>query len=107
MVWSVTLPYALPGIITALLLAMSRIIGETAAVLAIGALAFVNFLPELSLEGLHSPFTTLPTQIFFWAVRPQPEFQVNAAAAIIMLGIFVLVVNVVAVLLRDVSRHQS
>ncbi len=87
MVWSVALPYALPGIITALLLAMSRIIGKTAAVLAIGALAFVNFLPGLSIEGLQGLFTTLPTQIFFWAVRPQPEFQVNAAAAIIVLGI--------------------
>lgn len=107
MIWFVTLPYAFPGIITAMLLAMSRIIGETAAVLAIGALAFVTSLPSFSLEGLHSSFTTLPTQIFFWAVRPQQAFQVNAAAAIIVLGVFVLAVNVIAVVIRDLYRRQS
>ncbi len=106
MVATIALPHALPRILTGLLLALSRIMGETAALLAIGALAFVNFLPPVSIDGLYSPFTTLPTQIFFWALRPQHDFQINAAAAIIVLGILVLVVNISAVLLRDFYRHR-
>lgn len=105
MIWTVSLPHAFPGVITGILLALSRIIGETSAVLAIGALAFVNFSPSLSLDGLQSPFTTLPTQIFFWAIRPQETFQANAAAAIIVLGIMVLVMNIAAVLIRDFYRR--
>lgn len=106
-VWHVILPHAFPGIVTAVLLALSRVLGETAALLAIGAAVFVNFVPPLALEGLTSPFTTLPTQTFFWILRPQQEFQQNAAAAILLLGGLVLVMNTVAVLVRDLFRRRA
>lgn len=102
----VTLPTAAPAILTGVLLALSQVIGETAALVAVGAAAFVSFVPDLSLSALQSGYTTLPTQIFYWATRPQPEFQGLAAATIIVLGAIVLAINVAAVLLRDLFPRR-
>jgi phosphate transport system permease protein len=106
-IYYLILPTAFPNILTGMLLALSRAIGETSPLIAIGAVAFISFTPQLSLEGLHSNFTTLPTQIFYWSSRPQPEFQNMAAATILVLGAFVLAMNVIAVLLRDVDRRYQ
>ncbi|APH04375.1 phosphate ABC transporter permease PstA [Bacillus weihaiensis] len=93
----VVLPAAIPGIITGSILAFSRAIGETAPLLVVGAFAFVNYLPE----NVMSTFTVMPIQIYNWAARPQPEFQDVAAAGIIILFIFLIVMNSVAVLIRN------
>jgi phosphate transport system permease protein len=100
-VWHQVLPVALPGILTGTILALSRAIGETAPLITIGALTFVAFAPD----GLWSPFTVLPIQIFNWVSRPQPEFQVNAAAAILVLLALLLTMNAAAIWLRD--RYQK
>jgi phosphate transport system permease protein len=105
-VWHVVLPSAFPGIVTAMMMSLSRIIGEAAPLIALGALAYITFSPELSLAGLQSRFTTLPTQIFYWASRPQLEFQEDAAAAIIVLGSMVLFMSIIAALLREKSRQH-
>jgi phosphate transport system permease protein len=96
-VWHQVLPVALPGILTGTILALSRAIGETAPLITIGALTFVAFAPD----GIWSPFTVLPIQIFNWVSRPQPEFQVNAAAAILVLLALLLTMNAAAIWLRD------
>jgi phosphate transport system permease protein len=100
-VWYQVLPVALPGILTGTILALSRAIGETAPLITIGALTFVAFAPD----GIWSPFTVLPIQIFNWVSRPQAEFQVNAAAAIIVLLVLLLTMNAAAIWLRD--RYQK
>ncbi|OAS85066.1 MULTISPECIES: phosphate ABC transporter permease PstA [Metabacillus] len=93
----VVLPAAIPGIVTGSILAFSRAIGETAPLLVVGAFAFVNYLPE----DVLSTFTVMPIQIYNWAARPQPEFQQVAAAGIIVLFIFLIVMNSIAVLIRN------
>ncbi|MGK7927742.1 MAG: phosphate ABC transporter permease subunit PstC [Spirulina sp.] len=103
----VILPSALPRIITGMLLALSRAIGETAPLIAVGAVAFVSFVPGFSFGDLQSNFTTLTTQIFYWLARPQKEFHSLAAATILVLGAIVLAMNIFAVLLRDFDRRQS
>ena len=91
----------MPGILTGLILALSRAIGETAPLIIAGAVTFVTFIPN----GIWSPFTVLPIQIFNWVSRPQPEFQVNAAAGILVLLALLLTMNAVAIWLRD--SHQK
>jgi phosphate transport system permease protein len=93
----VVLPSAFGGILTGIILAISRAIGETAPLLVIGALAYVPFIPE----GPMDQFTTLPIQIFNWTTRPQAAFIVNAAAAIIILLLFTLLLNGVAIYIRN------
>jgi phosphate transport system permease protein len=100
-IWYQVLPVAMPGILTGLILALSRAIGETAPLITIGAVTFVTFAPD----SLSSPFTVLPIQIFNWVSRPQVEFQANAAAGIIVLLALLLTLNAVAVILRD--RYQK
>jgi phosphate transport system permease protein len=95
------LPAALPGTLTGLILALSRAIGETAPLITIGALTYVPFVPD----GIWSPFTVLPIQIFNWVSRPQAAFATNAAAAIIVLLVLLLAMNAVAIILRD--RYQK
>ena len=102
----IVLPKAFPGIVTGMLLSLSRAIGETAPLIAVGAVAFVSFVPSFSVQGLQSNFTSLPTQIFYWVSRPQAEFQAIAAAAIIVLGAIVLFTNIIAVLLRDAYKRR-
>lgn len=96
-VWFQVLPVALPGILTGMILALSRAIGETAPLISIGALTFVAFAPD----SLWSPFTVLPIQIFNWVSRPQVDFQANAAAGILVLLALLLTMNATAIWLRD------
>ncbi|MSO45797.1 MAG: phosphate ABC transporter permease PstA [Acidobacteria bacterium] len=100
-VWFQVLPVALPGILTGVILALSRAIGETAPLISIGALTFVAFAPD----SLWSPFTVLPIQIFNWVSRPQVAFQANAAAGILVLLALLLTLNAAAIWLRD--RYQK
>jgi len=90
------LPSAFPGILTGVILAVSRAIGETAPLIMIGALTYVAFVPENPM----SPFTTLPIQIFNWSSRPQPEFHNVAAAGIIVLLVVLLLMNATAIYIR-------
>lgn len=92
----VVLPYALPGMLTGAILAISRAIGETAPLIAIGALTYITFLPE----GPMSAFSALPIQIYNWVSRPQEAFVENAAGGIIVLLTIMLLVNSGALLLR-------
>ncbi len=94
---------ALPGIMTGLILAMSRAIGETAPLITIGALTYVPFAPD----SLWSPFTVLPIQIFNWVSRPQAAFKANAAAGILVLLALLLTMNAVAVVLRDRAQRKG
>ncbi|RME64316.1 MAG: phosphate ABC transporter permease PstA [Caldilineae bacterium] len=98
------LPQALPGILTGTILSLSRAIGETAPLITIGALTYIAYLPPFSPEGLRTPFTVLPIQIFNWVSRPQAEFHVNAAAGIVVLLIVLFAMNSVAIVLRH--RYQ-
>jgi len=103
-VWTLALPSALPGIFTGTILALARAVGETAPLITMGALTYVAFVPEIGLEGLRSPFTVLPIQIFNWVSRPQAGFHVNAAAAIVVLLALMLLMNLAAIVLRN--RYQ-
>ncbi len=94
------LPVAFPGMLTGTILAIARAIGETAPLIPIGALTYVAFVPPLGLEGLRSPFSVLPIQIYNWVSRPQKAFQVNAAAGIIVLIFLLAVLNSLAIYLR-------
>lgn len=96
-VWHQVLPVALPGMLTGTILALSRAIGETAPLLAIGALTYVPFAPD----GIWSPFTVLPMQVFNWMSRPQEAFLENAAAGIMVLLVLLLGMNGFAAWLRD------
>ena len=102
---TLVLPPALPGILTGTILALARAIGETAPLITMGALTYVAFVPELGLEGLRSPFTALPIQIFNWVSRPQAGFHVNAAAGIVVLLVLMLLMNLAAIVLRN--RYQK
>lgn len=96
MVWHHSLPAAAPGILTGIILALSRAMGEAAPLIMLGALTYVAFTPA----GPMDAFTALPIQIFNWASRPQADFQNVAAAGIILLLAVLLSMNAVAVLLR-------
>ena len=91
------LPYSVGGILTGVILSISRAIGETAPLIAIGALAYVPFIAQSPFDE----FTVLPIQIFNWTTRPQHAFLVNAAAAIIVLLLITFVLNGIAVYLRN------
>ena len=102
-VWHQVLPAAFPGILTGLILALSRAIGETAPLVTIGALTYVPFAPD----GIWSPFTVLPIQIFAWVSRPQAAFAENAAGGILVLLALLLVMNGTAIAIRDrLQRHR-
>lgn len=99
-VWRQVLPAAAPGMATGSILALSRAIGETAPLLLVGALTYVAFNPSLL-----DQFTVLPIQIFQWTSRPQEEFKVLAAAAIVVLLAILLTLNAVAIWVRN--RYQK
>ena len=102
MVRGSVLPAAAPGIMTGIILAMARAIGEAAPLILIGAFAFVTFLPN----PLSGGYTVLPIQIFDWARRPQADFAGIAAAAIIVILILMLALNALALIVRvRLSRH--
>jgi phosphate transport system permease protein len=96
------LPIAFPGILTGMILALSRAIGETAPLIMIGALTFIAFTPNTPLDE----FTVLPIQIFNWAARPQAGFHELAAAGIIVLLAALLSMNALAIILRNKLRKQ-
>lgn len=91
------LPASFGGILTGIILALSRVVGETAPLIVIGALAYVPFAPETPMDS----FTVLPIQIFNWISRPQHGFVENAAAAIIVLLLITFVMNGIAVYFRN------
>jgi phosphate transport system permease protein len=99
-IWRQVLPAALPGIATGSILAVSRAIGETAPLLLVGALTYVAFDPTVL-----GAFTVLPIQIFQWTARPQEDFKLLAAAAIIVLLAILLTMNAFAIWLRN--RYQK
>jgi phosphate transport system permease protein len=91
------LPAGIAGVLTGVILAISRAIGETAPLITIGALTFVSFVPSGPFDG----FTALPIQIYNWSSRPQPEFHTAASAGIIVLLVILLSINSVAIILRN------
>ncbi|MCE5171338.1 phosphate ABC transporter permease PstA [Paenibacillus profundus] len=91
------LPSAISSILTGVILALSRAIGETAPLVMIGALTFVAFLPE----SIMDQFTVMPIQIFNWVSRPQLAFHELAAAGIIVLLALLIIMNISAVMLRN------
>ncbi|MBI2781478.1 MAG: phosphate ABC transporter permease PstA [Chloroflexi bacterium] len=96
------LPAAAPGIMTGIILAMARAIGEAAPIIVVGAASFVTFLPTPFQEG----FTVLPIQVYQWASRPQDAFHGIAAAAILVLLVLMLLLNGLAIIVRArLSRH--
>jgi phosphate transport system permease protein len=101
-VWKQTLPAAVPGIATGTILAVSRAIGEAAPLLLLGAFVFVTFDPN----GLLSGFTTLPVQIYNWVGQPQEEFRQVASAGIIILLVLLLLLNGVAILIRNKLQRR-
>jgi phosphate transport system permease protein len=109
------LPYSYGGILTGVIIALSRAIGETAPLITIGALTFIAFLPEspikaefpfVSLDWLMSPFTVMPIQMFNWISRPQRDFHLNAAAAGLTLMVMTLAMNGIAIYLRYRFRKK-
>ncbi|MCG0274929.1 MAG: phosphate ABC transporter permease PstA [Thermosediminibacteraceae bacterium] len=93
----VVLPSALPGILTGIILALSRAIGETAPLIPIGALTFIRTIPKSPFDS----FTILPIQIYNWTSRPRDEFRAIAAAAIVVLLGVLLAMNSIAIFLRN------
>jgi phosphate transport system permease protein len=109
------LPYSTGGILTGVIISLSRAIGETAPLITVGALTFIAFLPTspvgetfpfVSFQWLRDPFTVLPIQMFNWVSRPQEEFHVNAAAAGMILLALTLVLNGIAIYLRYSFRKK-
>jgi len=109
------LPYSTGGILTGVIIGLARAIGETAPIITIGALTFIAFLPPspfieqfpfISFEWMESPFTVMPIQMFNWLSRPQAPFQINAAAAGIVLVAMTLIMNGVAIWLRIRFRKR-
>lgn len=101
-IWRQVLPAAIPGMATGCILALSRAIGEAAPLVLLGGLTFITFNPT----GPDSPFTVLPIQIFNWISRPQDEFKVLAAAAIVVLLVLLLAMNAVAIFLRNKYQRK-
>lgn len=91
------LPAAVPGIMTGIILSISRAMGETAPLIMMGALTYVAFVPE----SVNDPFTALPIQIFNWASRPQADFHSVAAAGIVVLLILLFLMNLIAIFIRQ------
>jgi len=117
--WEVTkdhvLPYSTGGVLTGMILGLSRAIGETAPIITIGALSFIAFLPQspitsefpfISLQWLRDPFTVMPIQMFNWVSRPDQAFQANAAAAGAILLAMTLLMNGVAIWIRYRFRKE-
>jgi len=109
------LPYSMGGILTGVIIALSRAIGETAPLITIGALTFIAFLPDppitsefpfISFRWLMSPFSVMPIQMFNWVSRPQHEFHLNAAATGLVLMLMTLAMNGVAIYFRYRFRKR-
>ncbi len=109
------LPYSTGGILTGIIISLSRAIGETAPLITIGALTFIAFLPHapvgpqfpyVNADWLKDPFTVLPIQMFNWVSRPQEEFHVNAAATGVILLMMTLAMNAIAIYIRYRFRKK-
>jgi phosphate transport system permease protein len=109
------IPYSIGGILTGIIIGLSRAIGETAPIITVGALTFIAFLPAspvtsefpfISFKWLMDPFTVMPIQMFNWVSRPQKAFQLNAAAAGIVLMGMTLLMNGVAIYIRYKFRKK-
>lgn len=109
------LPYSMGGMLTGMILALSRAAGETAPLITVGALSFIAFLPHspvtsefpfISSEWLFDPFTVLPIQMFNWVSRPQVDFHINAAAAGLILLLMTLAMNALAISIRARFRKR-
>jgi phosphate transport system permease protein len=109
------LPYSTGGILTGVIIALSRAIGETAPLITIGALTFIAFLPNppvtteapyVSFQWLMDPFTVMPIQMFNWVSRPQEAFHLNAAAAGLVLLLMTLIMNGLAIYIRFRFRKR-
>jgi len=94
---NVVLPSSFGGIITGIILSLSRAIGETAPLIVVGAMAYVPFVPH----SLFDTFSVLPMQIFNWTTRPQEGFAVAASAAILILLLITFIMNGIAVYFRN------
>ena len=94
------LPLAMPGILTGTILGLASALGETAPLLLIGMVAFVDNYPAAPMEGFLDPATALPVQVYGWAQRADPAFIERSSGAIIVLLVFLVVMNVLAILLR-------
>ena len=94
------LPLAMPGILTGTILGLARALGESAPLLLIGMVAFVKDFPAAPPEGLMQPATALPVQVYQWTQRSDPAFVERASGAIIVLLVFLLIMNAVAIVLR-------
>lgn len=101
-VWNHVLPVAAPGILTGIILATSRAIGETAPLIVVGAAAYITSDPS----GPFSSFTVMPMQIYSWASLPGETFRNVAAAAIIVLLVIVILFNLTAIILRNRLRKS-
>lgn len=113
--WNHVLPYSMGGVLTGVIIALSRAIGETAPLITIGALTFIAFLPHppiqaeapfISFDWLLDPFTVMPIQMFNWVSRPQEAFHINAAAAGLALLVMTLVMNGIAIFIRYRFRKR-
>jgi phosphate transport system permease protein len=109
------LPAAMPGVLTGVIIGLSRAIGETAPIVTIGAVSFIAFLPPapiqstppwLSFEWVMAPFTAMPIQVFNWTSRPEAAFQANASAAALVLVLMTLAMNAIAIWLRYRLRRN-
>jgi len=103
------IPYALPGILTGTILTIGRAFGETAPLLLVGAVTggFAVAGNASLVERLQGPYTALPTVIFSWSRQPRTEFRELTAAAIIVLLLLVLVINTIAIILRNRYARKS
>lgn len=99
----VVLPSALPGMLTGIILALSRAIGETAPLIPIGALTFIRTIPRSPLDS----FTVLPIQIYNWTSRPQDDFRAIAAAGIVVLLAVLICMNSAAIFLRNKYQGRT
>lgn len=97
----VIIPYAMPGILTGTILAVSRGIGEASPLVVVGGVGAIWFSPKSVMDG----FTTLPLQIYSWSGMPKEEFQQVAATGILVLVGILIVINLGAILLR--SKYQD
>ncbi|WP_445957822.1 phosphate ABC transporter permease PstA [Yeosuana sp.] len=98
----VVLPSSSGGIVTGIILSLSRAIGETAPLIVVGAMAYVPFVPH----SLFDTFSVLPMQIFTWTTRPQAGFAIAAGAAIIILLGITFLMNGIAVYLRNKWQNK-
>ena len=94
------LPLAAPGILTGTIIGLAQALGETAPLLLIGMVAFVREFPAAPPEGLFDPASALPVQVYNWTQRSDPAFVERASGAIIVLLIFLLCMNLLAIFLR-------